>query len=82
MCEIGTWFCALVAAVQRWGWWIATELLATKANVLDSSSTSWASTGGNSLITHSITADGIDEPGKNVNFRIKGNETASEHNYQ
>lgn len=62
----------LVAVVQCWGWWIATELLATKASVFDSSSTSEASAGGDSLITHNTTAEGIDEPGKSVSFRIKG----------
>lgn len=80
MCTIGTWFCMLVAVVQLWGWWAATELLATKAIVLDSSTTSAASAGGNSLITHSTTAEGIDEPGNSVRFRIKGEETISKSN--
>lgn len=60
----------LVAVVQRWGGWIATELSATKANVLDSSCMLSDSAGGNSLITHSTTAEGIDEPGKRVHFRF------------
>lgn len=72
----------LVAVVQRWGWWIAIELSATKVIVLDSSGTTAASAGGNSLITHSITAEGIDEPGKSITFRYKGDETTSEIYWQ
>ena len=66
MCYIGTWFCMLVAVAQRWGWWIAIELSATKAIVLDSSGMLAASSGGNSLITHSTNAEGIDEPVEEV----------------
>lgn len=69
---IGTWFWLLVTVVQCWGWWTSTELLATKAIILDSSSDPVSSAGGNSLITHSTTAEGIDEPGNNVRFRVKG----------
>jgi hypothetical protein len=52
MCDIGTWFCTPSAT---------TKLLGTNAIVLDSSTTSAASAGGNSLITHSTTAKGIRE---------------------
>lgn len=58
----GTWFCELVAAVQRWGCAV-TELSLIKTIVLDSSCILATLEGGNSLITHNTNAEGTDEPG-------------------
>lgn len=57
---IRTWFCALVAAIQRCEW-AATERSLINAIVVDSCLL-LITGGGNSLITNKTNAEGTDEP--------------------